>query len=193
MDILDQAIAYATKMHSGQIRKMANTPYILHPMEVASIIGTMTDDREIMAAGLLHDTIEDCNADPREIRQLFGARVAALVQSETEDRSSTRSAEDTWQERKEESLIVLSMTHDIGVKILWLGDKLSNIRSFARAYRKQGDAIFQLLHQKDPKIQGWYYKSIAAGLAELKDTDAFHEYCALVKEVFGEDGMEQWN
>lgn len=185
MDVLDEAIVYATRLHAGQTRKMSNTPYILHPLEVAGIIATMTESRETMAAGVLHDTIEDCNADPREIRRLFGPRVSALVQSETEDRLSTRSAEETWQERKEESLLMLANTKDLDVKILWLGDKLSNMRSFARAYRKKGNAIFSGLHQKDPAVQGWYYKTIAENLTELADTDAYREYVALCKEVFG--------
>ena len=78
--LLDEAIVFATNAHAGQVRKMANTPYILHPLEVAAIIATMTDDEHTMAAGVLHDTIEDCGADPKEIKQRFGARVSALVQ-----------------------------------------------------------------------------------------------------------------
>ena len=189
MDVLEKAICYATKQHSGQVRKLSKTPYILHPLEVAAIIATVTDDRETMAAGVLHDTIEDCNADPREIRTLFGPRVSALVQSETEDRTSLRSEADTWQERKEESLLILENTKDLHVKILWLGDKLSNMRSFASMYRKAGDDIWNALHQKDPKMQGWYYKSIAKCLIELKDTDAYREYIDLVTEVFGKEGL----
>ena len=104
---LNEAIVFATQCHAGQIRKMANTPYILHPMEVAAIIGTMTGDEDIMIAGLLHDTIEDCNTDPRLIREKFGPRVSALVQSETEDKLSDRPPAETWQERKEESLLML--------------------------------------------------------------------------------------
>ena len=60
MDLLTKAIFFATKAHEGQMRKMTNTPYILHPIEVASIIATITDDQDIMAAGVLHDVIEDC-------------------------------------------------------------------------------------------------------------------------------------
>jgi len=184
MDVLDRAIIFATEKHSGQIRKLANTPYILHPLEVASIISTLTDNRDTMAAGLLHDTIEDCGVDPMEIREKFGPRVSALVQSETEDRLSDRPPEETWMARKEESLIMLANTKDIDVKILWLGDKLSNMRSFARAYRKMGNAIWSTLHQRDPAMQGWYYRSIAQSLKELSDTDAYREYISLVNEVF---------
>ena len=184
---LNEGIAFAAQCHQGQMRKMANTPYILHPMEVAAIIGTMTDSEDVMIAGLLHDTIEDCNADPREIRERFGPRVSALVQSETEDKLSDRPPAETWKERKEESLLMLQHTKDRDVKILWLADKLSNIRSFYREYQKQGDGVWQGLHQKDPAMQGWYYKTIAAYLSDLQDTAAYREYVQLVEAVFGKE------
>lgn len=184
MDVLEQAILFATQAHSGQVRKLAGTPYILHPLEVASIIGTITTDKETMAAGLLHDTVEDCNVDPKEIKKIFGPRVAALVQSETEDKLSERPASETWMERKEESLLMLGYTKDRDVKILWLADKLSNIRSFYREHIKNGDGFFQALNQKDPKMHKWYYTTIAKYLSELSDTAAYQEYVELVNKTF---------
>lgn len=182
---LTRAITYAANAHEGQIRKLANTPYILHPMEVASIIGTITDDEDIIIAGLLHDTIEDCGKDPREIKELFGPRVAALVQSESEDRLSDKPPAETWVERKEESLLMLAHTRDKAVKILWLGDKLSNIRSFDREYQKKGDNIWLSLNQKDKNMHGWYYKTIAEHLKELSDTAAYAEYIQHLNNLFG--------
>ena len=185
MDVLEEAIVFATKAHEGQRRKLANIPYILHPLEVAGIIATLTDDRETMAAGCLHDTIEDCNVDPKEIREKFGPRVAALVQSETEDKLSDRPPAETWKERKEDSLLMLKHTNEQDVKILWLADKLSNIRSFYRSYLKEGYEIFSHLNQKDPAMQGWYYKTIAEYLSEFSDTAAYREYVDLVHKIFG--------
>ena len=185
---LNEAIRFAAEAHAGQMRKMANTPYILHPMEVAVIIGSMTSDEDVIMAGLLHDTVEDCDVDPRVIKEKFGPRVAALVQSETEDKLSDRPAAETWQERKEESLLMLEHTKDRDVKILWLADKLSNIRSFYREHLKQGDAVWQTLNQKDPAMQAWYYKTIEVLLSELSDMAAYAEYKQLVHSTF--DGGE---
>jgi len=185
LDIVEEAIIFATKAHCGQKRKMSDTPYILHPVEVAAIIATITDDREIMAAGLLHDTIEDCGVDPKEIKEKFGSRVSALVQSESEDRLDPRPGSETWMERKEDSLLMLKHTKDLDVKILWLGDKLSNMRSFYRAYKTMGNAFFEGLNQKDPAKHGWYYRTIAEYILELKDTFAYKEYVQLIREVFG--------
>ena len=182
---LDEAIRFATASHSGQIRKLANTPYIMHPLEVAAIVSTMTDEEDVMIAGLLHDTIEDCGADPRVIKEKFGARVSALVQSETEDRLSTRPPEETWMQRKEESLLMLSMTKDRGVKILWLSDKLSNIRSFYREHLKHGDEIWNSLNQKDPQKHKWYFSTVAECVKELSDTAAYAEFTELIDRLFG--------
>ena len=57
--LLDRAIVFATKAHSGTLRKKDGIPYILHPMEVASIAGGITTDVEVLTAALLHDTVED--------------------------------------------------------------------------------------------------------------------------------------
>ena len=184
---VNEAIKFATDCHAGQLRKTVNTPYILHPMEVAAIIATMTTDEAVIIAGLLHDTVEDCDVDPKLIRERFGSRVYALVQSETEDKLSDRPPTDTWLERKQESLLMLRYTKDRDVKILWLADKLSNIRSFYRGHLRLGDAIWQGLNQKDPKMQEWYYRTIAEYLIELSDTAAYAEYALLVDRIFGEE------
>ena len=186
MNVLERAIIYATEKHAGQRRKMAGEPYILHPCEVAEIISTLTDSLDTMAAGVLHDTIEDCDADPLEIRELFGARVAALVQGESEDKLSEKPPEDTWMRRKEESLLMLRYTKDRDVKILWLADKLSNIRSFYRGKLKYGDGVWEFFHQKDPKMHEWYYRTVADYVGELKDTAAYREYIELIEKTFGE-------
>ena len=185
MDILDDAINFATEVHRGQTRKLSGIPYILHPMEVAAIIGTMTNEREVMAAGMLHDTIEDCGVDPLLIRDRFGSRVFALVQSETEDKMDHRPAEETWQERKADSLLMLKHAKDRGAKLLWLADKLSNLRSFYKERLAAGDTIWNVLHQKDPKMQRWYYATVAEYLySDLKDEAAYREYTELIYKVF---------
>lgn len=184
MDLFDKALCFATQKHSGQIRKMANTPYILHPVEVASIVGTMTDDKEILAAAVLHDTVEDTDTTLEEIRENFGRRVSLLVMTETENKREGSPEAETWGIRKEETLIILEHTKDIGVKMMWLGDKLSNMRSFAREYRQRGDALWQNLNQKDPARQAWYYTKIANCLSELREYDAYREYVSLLKYVF---------
>ena len=184
MDIFDEALCFAVQKHSGQTRKLHDTPYILHPMEVAEIVGTMTDDREVLAAAVLHDTVEDTDATLEELREKFGKRVSLLVMTETEDKRADRPPAETWVLRKEETLAILENTKDPGVQMMWLGDKLSNIRSFAREYRKVGDALWENFHQKDPAKQAWYYCKIIQYLAPLAQYDAYREFVRLVQYVF---------
>ena len=69
-------------------------------------------------------------------------------------------------------------------QILILSDKLSNLRSIFRIWCSEGDAVFQLFHEKDKKRQEWYYRSIAKGLTLLRDTPACREYEALLDAIF---------
>ncbi len=184
MELFEKAIEFATKKHRGQVRKTNSAPFILHPMEVAAIVGSMTGDREVLCAALLHDTVEDAGVTLNEIEDMFGTRVMNLVKSETENKRNDVPAEQTWKIRKTESLEVLKNSSDIGVKMVWLGDKLSNMRSFHRAYLKKGDALWQSFHQSDVKEQQWYYTTVAAYLKDLKEYDAYREYIDLMKIVF---------
>ena len=177
MNRVDEAIKFATIKHSGQYRKLDLTPYIVHPMEVASIIATMTNDEDIIIAGLLHDVVEDTGTPIEEIYDAFGERVKQLVLSETENKHPEMDPSESWQLRKQESLNGLRDSEDIGVKILWLADKLSNLRSFQRAQDKLGPAFWQKLHQSDPERHRWYYKTVADNVKDaLGDTHAFREY-----------------
>lgn len=184
MDIFDQAVCFAVEKHSGQRRKLSSAPYVLHPLEVAAIVGTMTDDKETLAACVLHDTIEDTDTTFEEIVEHFGRRVALLVMTETEDKRPDKPPAATWELRKEETLLMLQNTSDIAVKMLWLGDKLSNMRSYARQYRVEGNALWNTFHQKDPRRQLWYYERITECLFELREFPVYQEYVELTNFVF---------
>ncbi|MDY5987049.1 HD domain-containing protein [Sporofaciens sp. SGI.106] len=184
MDVLEQAIVFAVEVHKGMVRKGERSPYILHPMEVASIASTMTKDKEIMAAAALHDVVEDAGVLLDVLKERFGDRVAELVESESEDKRNDRPPEDTWQLRKQESLNVLKESKDMGVKILWLSDKLANMRSFYRNYLKNGNALWKDFNQKDPRKQEWYYRSVSEAVSELKEFPAWEEFNYLIDKVF---------
>ncbi len=128
MNLFDEAIRYAVEKHAGMMRKRDSAPYILHPLEVAVIAGSMSSDEEVLAAAVLHDTVEDSDATLEEIARLFSPRTAALVASETENKYPGLPKSETWRKRKEESLAELARAEDPAVKIIWLGDKLSNMR-----------------------------------------------------------------
>ena len=190
MELVSEAIVFAVKAHDGMRRKKGESPYILHPMEAAVIVGTMTDDQNLIAAAALHDVVEDAEITIQEIEDRFGKRVRELVESETEDKRAELPPADTWRIRKEESLEVLKNAKDIGVLIVWLGDKLANMRSIYRDWKAEGDAMWQRFNQKNVSEQAWYYRTIVTLTERLSDTSAWLEYKTLTELVFGKENVK---
>ncbi len=187
LTLFEEAICFAVRAHHGQVRKGEMTPYICHPMEVATICATVTSDQEVLAAAVLHDTVEDTDTSIGEIRERFGLRVAALVAAETEDKHDDLPYAETWRLRKEESLTILEKAKDEGVKILWLGDKLANLRSICRAWRIDSKGVWNVFHQKDPAQHAWYYRRVAELLFDYRHTGAWRELNNIIAQIF--DGV----
>ncbi len=187
MNKISEAILFVTTAFDGQRRKCENTPAVFHSLEAGYIAQTITDDEDIVTATLLHDTVEDAGITLEEIEERFGGCVAHLVSSETEDKRLNQNPADSWYERKEEAINILKKSNDLGVKILFLSDKLSNMRSLYRSKQKFGDELWQMFHQTDPQAHYWYYDSIAKSLEELTDTLAYKEYVELIHRTFLEE------
>lgn len=183
--LLTRAAIFAALAHDGDVRKGSNLPYLVHPMEAAAITAGITDDQAVIAAALLHDTVEDTGASTDMIEHQFGPRVAELVAAESENKREDQRAEDTWNIRKQETIDHLRQCTDRDVKILALADKLSNLRAIHRDYLALGEKVWDRFHQKDPKRIGWYYRSFAETCAELADTNAYAEYTSLLALTFG--------
>jgi (p)ppGpp synthase/HD superfamily hydrolase len=85
---LDQtlaAVAYAVEQHAGQKRDADGAPFVLHPIEVARLLADVGAADHVIAAGLLHDTLEKSAAEPEDLRERFGSRITALVIALSED------------------------------------------------------------------------------------------------------------
>ncbi len=183
--VLEQAIRFAVDAHAGQKRK-DGSPFILHPLEDAAIVSTLTDDLEVIAAAVLHDTVEDTKTTLNDIMQTFGPRVHALVKGETENKRPALPPWETWKIRKEESLADLASADDPAIRILWLGDKLANMRSLYRAHIAKGQAAFDRFNIHDPLAHKWYYGEILRLLEPLAATAAYKEYSTLYHAIFDE-------
>lgn len=176
-DMIQKAVEFAAKAHEGAFRKGSRIPYIYHPMEAALIVAQITDDEEMIAAAYLHDVLEDTSVTAEELEREFGSRVAALVLSESEDKSRT------WKERK--SAAIEHVKHaSREEKILVLGDKLSNMRSTARDYMREGEQVWQRFNEKRRESHMWYMKGMLDGLKELEDTLAYQELQQLYHFVY---------
>ena len=84
MSLLDTAIEVAARAHRDQLRKGTDVPYITHPYGVGLMLARAGYDEEVIAAGILHDTVEDTDVTPEQVRETFGARVADIVRGRSE-------------------------------------------------------------------------------------------------------------
>jgi GTP pyrophosphokinase len=127
LDILDRAYIYSARVHDGQVR-LSGEPYLSHPLEVASILTDMNLDVVSIAAGILHDVIEDTSATEEDIKEMFGQDVLNIVSGVTKlSKLPFRSS----QARQAESIrkMILAMADDIRVILIKLADRLHNMRT----------------------------------------------------------------
>ncbi|MBI2921563.1 MAG: bifunctional (p)ppGpp synthetase/guanosine-3',5'-bis(diphosphate) 3'-pyrophosphohydrolase [Planctomycetes bacterium] len=117
-----KAISFAAQRHHGQMRKDRKTPYVAHPMRVATLLAQEfgVRDPDILCAALLHDTIEDTTTDHDDIVKEFGARVAGWVSALTKDK---RMAEEARERAYFDGLAAAC----VEVKLCKLGDTLDNL------------------------------------------------------------------
>ncbi|HUT44511.1 MAG TPA: HD domain-containing protein, partial [Desulfobacterales bacterium] len=127
LDIIDRAYIYSARVHDGQMRLSGET-YLSHPLEVASILADMNLDVVSIAAGILHDVIEDTSATEEDIKEMFGQDVLNIVSGVTKlSKLPFRSS----QARQAESIrkMILAMADDIRVVLIKLADRLHNMRT----------------------------------------------------------------
>jgi (p)ppGpp synthase/HD superfamily hydrolase len=133
--LVSEAADFAARRHSGQQRKgRGSEPYVNHLAEVANLLSIATDgtDAELVAAGWLHDTIEDTATTREELAQEFGERVTALVVEMTDDMTLPK------QERRQKQ-IVDAPRKSPGAKLIKIADKISNIRARIVPQPNQGE------------------------------------------------------
>ncbi len=127
VDLLRRAYIFSAKAHQGQTR-LSGESYLNHPIEVAAILANLRLDAATVAAGLLHDTIEDTTATPKELKEMFGTEVAELVDGMTKlSRMELQSRE----QREAENFrkMIVAMARDIRVILIKLADRLHNMRT----------------------------------------------------------------
>ncbi len=181
--VQEKAIRFAAVAHRGAVRKGNKIPYIAHPMETMMLVARMTTDAAVIAAAALHDVVEDTEFTASDIRAVFGDRIADLVCMESENKRNDLPREATWKIRKAENLR-REKDAPREAKLIMLADKVSNMRSTVRDFRKEGRSIWQKFNMKDEWEQAWYYRSVAKVLSELSNEEIYQEYLSMLQEVF---------
>ena len=126
-DVVCRALEFAYRLHDGQCRA-SGEPYILHPIAVASILKDLGGSNAMIAAGFLHDVVEDTDVTCEQIEEKFGKEVRQLVEGVT--KLSKLSFESKTESQAENfRRMFLAMAQDIRVIIVKLADRLHNMRT----------------------------------------------------------------
>ncbi|MBW1723835.1 MAG: bifunctional (p)ppGpp synthetase/guanosine-3',5'-bis(diphosphate) 3'-pyrophosphohydrolase [Deltaproteobacteria bacterium] len=128
LDLIDRAYIFSAKVHDGQVR-LSGEPYLYHPLAVAGILADMKLDVVSVAAGLLHDVVEDTHATLEELDEMFGKETTHIVSGVT--KLSVLPFDSSSQARQAESIrkMILAMADDIRVILIKLADRLHNMRT----------------------------------------------------------------
>ena len=137
--LIRKAWEFCVKHHEGQMRA-SGEPYIIHPLEVAEVLAEMKMDATSIAAGLLHDSVEDTPATNEEIDDEFGDQVAHIVEGVTKiDKIQFANREDRQAENVRKML--LAMVSDVRVVLIKLADRLHNMRTLEHLQPERQEAI----------------------------------------------------
>jgi GTP diphosphokinase / guanosine-3',5'-bis(diphosphate) 3'-diphosphatase len=141
VELVRRAYAFSEKAHAGQTRR-SGEPYLQHPLAVAGVLTSLRSDVTAVAAGLLHDTLEDTLATPDELEKEFGKDVVHLVDGVTKiGKIPFRNYEEKQAENFRK--MVLSMADDIRVVLIKLADRLHNMRTLEHLPETRGKQIAQ--------------------------------------------------
>ena len=170
---LDEAIKLASRLHASQVRKDSlQTPYISHLVGVAMLISSVTDDEEIIIAGLLHDSLEDVpHYTYEQLVADCGERVAQIVYHVTEPLDANKADDEQlpWLERKETYLKHLRSGGRESA-IVSSADKIHNTESFMRDFAKEGEAYG---HRFGSSIKNriWFHEQVLVIVTEKLGED----------------------
>jgi GTP pyrophosphokinase len=151
-----EALVMAAALHAGQLRKIAGTPYVGHLLAVCGIVLEYGGGEDEAIAALLHDAIEDQGGAPtrEEIGRRFGPAVVAIVDGCTD---SDVQPKPPWRGRKERHLAHLREA-PAAVCLVVAADKLDNVRSMLREYRRHGESLWGYFRGGREGTR-WYYRA----------------------------------
>ena len=126
--LVEKAFEFAAKWHDGQVRR-SGEPYLSHPMNVVYILAQMKADLPTIAAGFLHDVVEDCKVPVEVIKKEFGESVAYIVEGVTKLKQIPGSPGKIYKQAENLRKIILAMSKDLRVILVKLADRLHNMRT----------------------------------------------------------------
>jgi len=182
MDIELKAKNFAIKAHSGQVRKSdPEKPMIVHPINVGQILKQYEFDENVVAAGYLHDVVEDTSYELIDIKNNFGEDIASLVCGASEPDKSL-----SWEERKKHT-IEETKKIDFRHKAVICADKISNLEDLRILSEIKGEYDFSAF-KRGFESQKWYYTEIYNSLIfnENENHPMFVRLKELIEHIFSD-------
>lgn len=168
--IILEACEFATKAHGDQKRKYTDEPYMVHCLEVARWVAAVTDDPMMIAAALLHDTVEDTSVTLADVARDFGPRVRSLVFWLT-DISTPEDGNRVERKRIDREHSARATPDAQTIKLADLCSNTASISqhdpSFAKVYLREKGLLLPLLYQGDPRLRQWAEHALEIGLRRI--------------------------
>lgn len=163
MNIKEKAKKFAIKAHKGQVRKNEkDKPMIMHPISVAELLEEYGYDDNVVAAGYLHDVVEDTKYTIEDIEKEFGKDIASLVMGASERDKSL-----SWEERKQHTIDETKIL-PLRNKLVICADKINNLEDMMIKFEKNGTRDFSAF-KRGEKEQKWYYTNVYKSLIYNED------------------------
>jgi (p)ppGpp synthase/HD superfamily hydrolase len=175
MTLIEKADQLAARAHEGQMRKDGNVPYIMHPRAVAAILKAYGFSDTVVAAALVHDTVEDTSVTIDDVRRELGDDVARLVEPVTHDDTLS------WEEKKQKYIDTVRAA-SVEVKAISTADKIHNAQSFISGYEAQGKEMWSHFNRpREKKL--WFEEAMLKMLQETWHHPLVDEYAVLVEKM----------
>lgn len=186
MIVKEKAKEFAIKAHVGQIRKSDPIkPMIIHPINVGNILEEYGFDDNVVAAGYLHDVVEDTKYTQEDIKKEFGDDIASLVCGASEPDKSL-----SWEERKTHTINEIKNL-DIRHKAVVCADKISNLEDLRILFETKGEYDFSAF-KRGFDSQKWYYTGVYESLIynENSELPMFVKLKELVYHIYHDEKQE---
>ncbi|WP_174709362.1 HD domain-containing protein [Nostoc sp. TCL240-02] len=174
----EEALVYATQLHTEQVRRISGVPYISHLLSVTALVLEDGGSEDEAIAALLHDAIEDQGGrrTGEIIRQKFGDKVADIVESCTE---SDAVPQPPWKERKQKYLENISQGSPEVLRVA-LADKVHNARSNLSEWYLYGEKAW---NKEQRQRTLWFYRSVIEVAQTLIDSRLLEEFRRIVQQL----------